>query len=222
VHSNETIAQIKAHVETPIEERWSCITHAIGAILSVAGLAVLVTLAELRGDLRLVMTVSIYGATLLLVYGASTCYHACRHGGRAKHWLKVVDHIAIYALIAGTYTPFLLVSLRGTWGWSLFAVLWGLAAIGTVFKLFFVHRFDLGSSLVYLAMGWIGLIALRPFLAHLPGGAVAWVLAGGGAYTCGVIFYLWDRLPFNHAIWHIFVMAGSACHFVAVLIYVVP
>jgi len=209
------------HAETESEERLSSITHGVGALLSIAALAILITLASVHGDARRVITVTIYGASMLLLYLASTCYHACRHP-RAKHWLKVADHIAIYCLIAGTYTPFLLVSVRGAWGWSLFCLLWGLTLAGAILKLFFIHRFDFASTMIYLAMGWIGVIAARPFLQALPGGAVALMVAGGLAYTVGVIFYLWDHLPFNHAIWHVFVLAGSACHFFGVLFYVVP
>jgi hemolysin III len=209
------------HVETPAEERLSSITHGIGAVLSVVALASLLTLAALRGGPRHVITVGIYGASLLGLYLTSTCYHACRDG-RAKHRLKVIDHIAIYCLISGTYTPFLLVSLGGAWGWSLFGILWGLTVVGAVLKLFYVDRFDFASTMIYLAMGWIGVVAAKPFLEHLPGGAIAWMVAGGLAYTGGVVFYLWDRLPFNHAIWHLFVLAGSACHFFGILFYVVP
>jgi hemolysin III len=209
------------HVETPIEEALNSLTHGVGAVLSIAGLGILVTLASLHGGPRHVVTVSIYGCAMLLLYLASTCYHACRHP-RARHWLRVADHIAIYCLIAGTYTPFLLVSVRGAWGWSLFGVLWGLTLVGAVLKLFFVHRFDLASTLIYLAMGWIGVIGARPLMHHLPHGALQFIVAGGLAYTVGVVFYLWENLPFNHAIWHLFVMAGSACHFFGILYYVVP
>jgi hemolysin III len=209
------------HFETPIEEALNSITHGVGAVLSVVALAVLVTLASLRGGTRHVVTVTIYGCAMLLLYLASSCYHACRDR-RAKQWLKVADHIAIYCLIAGTYTPFLLVSVRGVWGWSLFSVLWGLTLVGAILKLFFINRFDLASTMIYLAMGWIGVIAAKPFLHNLPLGAVELMVAGGLAYTVGVIFYLWERLPFNHAIWHVFVMTGSACHFFGILYYVVP
>lgn len=206
------------HVETPAEEFVSFLTHGIGAVLSVGALAALVTLAALCGDARRIVAVAVYGATLVLLYLASTLYHACAADRRptAKRRLQVFDHISIYALIAGTYTPFLLVLIRGGWGWSLFGVLWGLAAAGTVFKLFFGSRYDVVSTLVYVAMGWSGLLATGPFLTRLPGGALAWIVAGGVAYTAGVVFYLWDRLPFNHAVWHCFVLAGSTCHFVAV------
>lgn len=209
------------HLETRAEEVLSALTHALGVLLSLAAIAVLVSFASLFGDARRIVTVSIFGGCLLLVYLASALYHASS-SRRARHWLRVIDHIAIYFLIAGTYTPFLLVNLRGGWGWSLFGVLWGLAAVGALFKVHFVHRYEIVSTIVYLTMGWIGLIAAKPFLATLPGGAIAWILAGGLAYTAGVLFFLWDHLPFNHAIWHLFVMAGSACHFFAVLWYVIP
>ena len=210
------------HRETPREEFFSCLTHGVGAVLSVGGLAALVTLAALYGDARRIVSVAVYGATLVTVYCASTLYHACAADRRplAKRRLQLFDHISIYALIAGTYTPFLLVLVRGAWGWSLFGVLWGLAAAGTLFKLLFGNRYDLVSALVYVAMGWSGLLAAGPLLSHLPGGAIAWILAGGVAYTAGVAFYLWDCLPFNHALWHCFVLAGSVCHFIAVASYV--
>jgi len=210
------------HPETPREEFVSCLTHGVGALLACGALAALVTLAALYGDARRVVAVAIYGATLVTLYLASTLYHACAADCRptAKRRLQLFDHISIYALIAGTYTPFLLVLIRGGWGWSLFGVLWGLAVAGTCFKLFFGSRYDLVSTLVYVAMGWSGLLAAGPLLSHLPGGAIAWILAGGVAYTAGVAFYLWDRLPFNHALWHCFVLAGSVCHFIAVASYV--
>jgi hemolysin III len=211
------------HRETPAEEALSCLTHGIGALLSAGGLVTLVTLAALYGDARRIVAVAIYGATLVVLYLASTLYHACAADRRplAKRRLQLVDHISIYALIAGSYTPFLLVLVRGGWGWSLFVVLWGLAAAGTCFKLVFGNRYDVVSALVYVAMGWSGMLAAGPLLSKLPGGALVWIFAGGIAYTAGVVFYLWDRLPFNHAVWHLFVLAGSTCHFVAVAGWVV-
>ncbi len=216
-----TISPTHRHAETRAEELASSITHGIGLALSLVGVAIMVVLAALRGRAIHVVTVSLFGAAMLLVYLASTLYHACS-GPRSKHWLRVLDHTAIYALIAGTYTPFLLVLIRGGWGWSLFGVLWGLTVAGCVFKLFFVHRFAGLSTAVYVAMGWMGIIALGPILTHLSGGALWWIAGGGVAYTGGVAFFVWDRLPFNHAIWHLCVMAGTACHFFAVLLYVVP
>jgi hemolysin III len=213
-------------VETRVEEAVNCVTHGVGAALAAAALAVLVTLAATRGEARHVVGVSIYGASLLGLYLASTLYHACRCGRpdwlRVRKGLKALDHIGIYCLIAGTYTPFLIVLIRGGWGWSMLCVLWGLALAGTVFKLFHVNRYEMASTLLYVAMGWIGIIGAKPLFGALPGGALAWVVAGGIAYTAGVVFFLWERLPFNHAIWHLFVLAGSACHFLAVLLYVVP
>jgi hemolysin III len=203
-------------------ERWAnTITHGIGAGLSIAALALLVTYAGMHNNPRLVVTVTIYGCSLLLLYIASTCFHVCT-GPKARHWFKVLDHSAIYCLIAGTYTPFLLMMLRGPWGWSLFGVVWGLALIGSVLKLFFVHEYEGLSTAIYLLMGWIGIIALKPFLTSVPSGALIWVAAGGIAYTAGVVFFVWEKLKFNHAIWHLFVMAGSVCHFFAIFRYVIP
>lgn len=211
---------LQPHLETPAEEWANCLSHGLGAALSLGALVVLVTLAGLGGDPWRIVTVSLYGLALLLMYVASTFFHACS-GPTAKRRLRVLDHSAIYTLIAGTYTPFLLVNLRGGWGWSLFGVLWGLAAAGAILKIFFVHRFELLSTAIYLILGWIGVIGFRPVFLSLPTGALAWVIAGGLAYTLGIVFFLWDRLPFNHAIWHLFVLAGSACHFAAILLFVV-
>jgi hemolysin III len=215
-------------IQTPAEEAVNCITHGVGAALAAAALAVLVTLAVLRGGAIHIVSVSVYGACLLGLYLASTIYHACGCGSlrsrqRLRRALKIIDHIGIYLLIAGTYTPFLLVLIRGPWGWSLFGVLWGLAVVGTIYKMLFIDDgSDVISALLYVAMGWVGMIGAKPLLGALPGGAVAWIVAGGIAYTAGVAFYLWERLPFNHAIWHGFVLAGSACHFLAILLYVLP
>ena len=196
----------------------NALTHAVGVALALAGLAVLVTLASLQGSLRRVISYSIYGVTLVLLYAASTAYHGIRLP-RAKRLLRTLDHIAIYLLIAGTYTPFALISLRGAWGWSLLCLIWALAAIGVVFKLFFTGRFPRTSTVVYLAMGWLALIAIRQLFAHLPVAGLVLLFAGGLCYSVGVLFFAFDqRLRFNHAIWHLFVLAGSACHFFAVLV----
>lgn len=212
--------ELSPAIQTPAEEKWNSITHGIGAVLSIAALSLLVTLAGLRGGAMLVVTVSLFGASLVMMYLVSTWYHACRND-RHKGRLQVLDHLMIYGLIAGTYSPFLLVMIGGGWGWSLFGVLWGLALAGVIFKLLMGARFELVSTVIYIAMGWAGLIAARPFWDALPAGAVALILAGGVAYTAGVGFFLWERLPFNHTIWHGFVMAGSAFHVLAVLQYVV-
>ena len=157
----------------------------------------------------------------MLLYTASTLYHSLRRP-RLKRILKILDHTAIYLLIAGTYTPFTLVNMRGAWGWILFALVWSFCLFGIVWKLFHAERFIIVSTIVYVAMGWLVLIAVKPLLAAVPLPGIAWLLAGGLFYTVGVLFFALKRIPYNHAIWHIFVMAGSVCHFVAVMLYVLP
>ena len=208
------------HLETPAEELASSITHALGGLLAVAALTLLVVFAAESGDARRVASVAVYGATLVFMYVASTAYHLVRPP-RAKRVMRILDHSSIYLLIAGTYTPVTLVTLRGGWGWSLFGVVWALAVAGVIVKAFCVDRFELLSTLLYVAMGWIVLVAAKPLLATLPPAGVAWLVGGGLAYTAGVAFFVWDLLPFNHAIWHLFVLAGSVCHFFCVLLYVV-
>jgi hemolysin III len=203
------------------EEAANALTHALGVALSIAGLAVLVTFAALNGDAWRVVSVSIYGATLVLLYLASTLYHAARSPG-IKHKLRIFDHAAIYLLIAGTYTPFTLVNLRGPWGWSLFGVIWGLATIGVLHKVFFAGRFRELSVVCYIGMGWLVMIAMKPLTDVLPLPGVAWLVVGGVLYTSGVLFYALRRMPYHHAVWHLFVLAGSVCHFISVMGYVVP
>ncbi len=207
--------------QTRGEEIANSLTHGLGLALSVAGLAVLVVLAALRGTTWHIVSCAVYGTTLVLLYGASTLYHGVR-GPRVKRVLRVLDHSAIYLLIAGTYTPFALVTLRGAWGWSLFGVVWGLALLGILWKMWFVDRFVVVSTTVYLLMGWLAVIAAKPLLAALPLGGIAWILAGGLCYTAGVVFFGWKRLPYAHTVWHVLVVAGSVCHFLAVLLYVIP
>jgi hemolysin III len=204
-----------------LEEIANAITHGIGLLLSIAGFVVLLVLAALRGTAWHIIACSIYGATLICLYTASTLYHAVI-SPRVKRALRIFDHSAIYLLIAGTYTPFLLVSLRGPWGWSLFGVIWGLALVGVLFKFWFVERFAILSTAVYIAMGWLVVIAAKPVITHLPLTAIIWLLAGGLAYTGGVIFFAAKRIPYSHAIWHLFVLAGSICHYFAVLSTVIP
>jgi hemolysin III len=204
-----------------LEEIANAITHGIGLLLSIAGFVVLLVLAALRGTAWHIVACSIYGATLICLYAASTLYHAVI-SRRVKRALRIFDHSAIYLLIAGTYTPFLLVSLRGPWGWSLFGVIWGLALAGVLFKFWFVERFAILSTAVYIAMGWLVVIAAKPVITHLRLTAIIWLLAGGLAYTGGVIFFAAKRIPYSHAIWHLFVLAGSSCHYFAVLSTVIP
>lgn len=200
------------------EEIASAITHGLAAIGSVAAGAVLVTLAARTGDPWTIVGVSVFVGTLVLLYTASTLYHAIPFE-RAKLRLKTADHCAIFALIAGTYTPFLLGGLRGPWGWWLFGVVWSLAVVGIVFKLFFTGRFKKASTLVYIAMGWLIVVATGPMREQLPASTLAWLIAGGLAYTAGTVFYLSNR-RYAHAIWHGFVMAGSTCHLAAVFVEV--
>ncbi|MFC0682744.1 hemolysin III family protein [Lysobacter korlensis] len=197
------------------EELANALTHGLAAVAALAGSAVLVTLAALHGDRWQLAGAIVFGLCLLLLYLASTLYHAVRRP-EAKARMKVLDHCAIYLLIAGTYTPFTLISLRGPWGWGLFAAVWTLAVAGIVFKLFYAGRFRLLSTALYIAMGWIVLIALRPLLAAVDDWTFGWLLAGGVLYTLGTVFYHRPSLPYSHAIWHLFVVAGSVCHYIAV------
>jgi len=203
------------------EEIANSLTHGLGLLLSIAGLSVLVTFAAMRSDAWTVVGCSVFGATLVVLYTTSTLYHSLT-SPRAKQLLRVLDHGAIFLLIAGTYTPFTLVNLRGPWGWSLFGVVWGLAVTGVILKLFFTGRFRLVSTLIYLFMGWIVLIAVKPLFGTLPRAGFVFLFTGGAAYSAGTLFYLWKRLPYHHAVWHLFVLAGSVCHFFAVFCSVVP
>lgn len=206
---------------TVAEEIAHTITHGLGALLSIAGLAVLVGFSSINGDAWHVVSSSVYGASLIILYGASSLYHGITVP-RAKALFKRLDHAAIYLLIAGTYTPFLLVSLRGPWGWSLFGVIWSIAIIGIILEFIDWKPFKRISLALYLGMGWIVVIAINPMLEHVAPGGLILLLLGGLSYTLGVIFYVWEKLAFNHAIWHMFVLAGSAFHFFSVLFYVIP
>ena len=203
------------------EEIAHSVTHGIGAILSIAALAILVTFAALRGNAWHVVGCSVFGVTLVFLYTASTLYHSITHPG-AKKVLRILDHSAIFLLIAGTYTPFTLVSLRGGWGWILLVAVWGLALVGIIYKITARRRFRMLSVLLYLAMGWLVLVAIEPMVASVAVPGLLLLLAGGLCYTLGVAFFAWRRLPYGHAVWHLFVLAGSICHFFAVLLYVIP
>jgi len=199
------------------DEIANVVTHGIGVLLSVGAGAVLIALASLQAGIREMISVAIFSASLVLLYSASTLYHAARHPA-TKARLKVLDHCAIFILIAGTYTPFTIAAIRGGWGWSLFGVIWGMALIGIVFKLFFTGRFKVLSTAMYIGMGWLVVIALVPLVQALSGAGLAWLVAGGVLYTAGTLFYHRESIPYSHAIWHGFVLAGSSCHFVAVAI----
>ncbi len=199
------------------DELANTVTHALGVALALAGLAVLITLASLHHSARQLISYSIYGVTLVLLYATSTAYHGVKVP-RTKQLLRILDHAAIYLLIAGTYTPFAVISLRGAWGWSILGIVWALAACGVVFKIFFIGRFPRTSVVLYLGMGWMALVAARQIFTHLPATGLILVFAGGLCYTLGVLFFAFDYKRFHHAIWHLFVLAGSICHFFAVLI----
>lgn len=201
-------------------ERFNSISHLVGAVFSLVGLVVLVVVGALQGDAWKVVSFSIYGTVLLLMYLFSTLYHSIRHAG-AKKVLQKFDHIAIYLLIAGTYTPFALVTLRGPWGWTLFGVNWGLAVFGIIQELLFPSKNRWLSLVLYVVMGWMILIALKPLMAVLPGAGMAWLAGGGALYTLGVIFFVIDeRWGPAHGIWHLFVLGGSAAQYWCILKYV--
>jgi hemolysin III len=200
------------------EEIANSVTHGVGLLLSLAALAFLVVTAAATGDPWRVTAASVYGATLILLYATSTLYHALP-GRRVKAVFQRFDHAAIYLLIAGTYTPFVLVPLRGAWGWSLFAVVWGFAVLGVALKSIFGIRLAVLSTVVYVVMGWLVVVAAGPLAARLPWAGLQWLVAGGVLYTLGVAFFAWDRIRYLHAVWHLFVLAGSAAHFCAVSQY---
>lgn len=208
-------------MQITIEELANTLTHGFGLVCSLMAFAILTILAILHGGRWQIISCAIYGISLVCLYAASTLYHASS-SPRLKHALMIFDHCAIYALIAGTYTPFLLVNLRGTWGWSLFVIVWGIAVSGILFKLWFVDRFPIFSTSLYVAMGWMGIIAARQVYLHVPRVGIFWLALGGLMYTFGVIFYGCKRIAHHHTIWHLMVMAGSTCHFIAILYSVFP
>ncbi len=203
------------------EEIANAVTHGLGVVLSVAALVALLVVAGVYGNTLHVISVAVYGSTLVLLYVASTMYHSLSNT-RACKVFKIIDHASIYLLIAGTYTPFTLVTLRGPWGWSLFGIVWGLALTGVALEAFWVYRPKWLSGVVYLAMGWLVVVAIKPLMAALPPLGWQLLLAGGLAYTFGVIFYVLKKVPYMHAVWHLWVLAGSAFHFFAVVFYVLP
>jgi hemolysin III len=203
------------------DEFASSVFHGIGIVLSIIGLTTLVAFSAQHGDARVVVASAVYGTTLILLYTASTLYHSISVAA-AKPALRTLDHIAIFLLIAGTYTPFTLIALPGTWGWSLFTAVWTLALIGSALELGVLKRYRKFAVLLYVGMGWIGMIAFTPLSLHLQAGGMLLLIGGGVAYTLGVPFYLWRRLPYHHALWHAFVLTGSVLHFLAVLLYVIP
>lgn len=207
-------------LQTRAEEIGNATTHAMGALLSFVAITLLIVFSASQQDSFKLFSGIVFGCTLILMYVSSTIYHSMKNP-RLKHFFRIVDHASIYLLIAGSYTPFMLVTLRGPWGWTMFSVIWGLALVGVIFKLFFVHRFEVLSTVIYLLMGWMSLIVVKPIYQSLPVGGLECIVAGGLCYTVGVIFFAWERLKYSHVLWHLFVLAGSIFHFFAVLFYVV-
>jgi hemolysin III len=200
-------------------EKFNSITHLVGSALAVVGSVVLIVLAAIQGDPWKIVSFSVYGVMLTALYIFSTLYHSMR--GRAKDVLRKFDHCSIYLLIAGSYTPFALVTLRGAWGWSLFGVIWGLALLGILQELWLAKGARVLSLVIYVLMGWLALVALAPLWQALTPAGFAWLAAGGAFYTLGIAFYATDhRLRHGHGVWHLFVLAGSICHFFAMLLYV--
>ncbi|MGI6226159.1 MAG: PAQR family membrane homeostasis protein TrhA [Peptococcales bacterium] len=200
------------------EEIFNGITHGIGALLSIAALVILVAFASIRGDVWRIVSFSIYGFTLFFLYLSSTLYHSIFHE-KVKRVFRVFDHISIYLLIAGSYTPITLIAMRGVWGWTIFSLIWALAITGIILKIVGMKRFKIISLLLYLVMGWLIVIAFKPMMSMIPTGLFPWLLAGGLIYTIGVIFYIWRKLPYNHGIWHLFVLGGSTVHFFGMLFH---
>ena len=203
------------------EEIAHAVTHGLGVLGSIAGLVLLIVRAAPAHDARLMVAVTVFGAAMVILYTASTMYHALT-AQRAKFVFELLDHAAIYLLIGGTYTPFLLVSLGGGWGWSLFGVVWGLAVMGIIYEVVFRRPWRWVSLGFYLVLGWLAVIATQPFSRALPQQGLYLLGAGGLAYTLGAVFYAWRAFPYHHAVWHVFVLAGTAFHFFCVLRFVIP
>jgi len=203
------------------EELANRLSHGLAFLLSIVGLVLLIVAASRTGDLFRVISCSIYGSVLCLFYLISTLYHSLRNQ-KARYLFRILDHAGIYLVIAGTYTPFTLVSLRAGYGWALFGTVWGLAIAGVIFKTFMTHRLAFFAPMLYIALGWLIVIDFEELLTMVPTRGVAWLVAGGLSYTFGILFYALDRIPYNHAIWHLFVIGGSLCHYLAIFWYVVP
>jgi len=206
----------KGKTQTLVEEIANSITHGLGLVLSVAALTILVVYASLEGDPWRITAFSIYGSSLTILYLVSTLYHSLTNS-RIKAIFRRLDHAAIYILIAGTYTPIILISLRTTWVIYILPIVWTMAVIGVYIKVFYIHRYERLTLAYYIIMGWMALIAVKPLFNSIPIESFVWIIVGGVAYTTGVIFYAWNRLPFNHTIWHGFVLVGSFSHFMGML-----
>lgn len=217
----KTTLHVKVPQYSPREELANSITHGVGAVLAVGALAILTAYASLFGNTWHIVSCSIFGGTLILLYTTSTLYHSIQIP-EAKPVLRVLDHAAIFLLIAGTYTPFLLVNIRGPWGWSLFGVVWTIALLGVIFQVSLLRRWPVASVGLYVGMGFLIVVAIEPLVATLTPDGLRLLIAGGLAYILGLVFYGWRRMPYHHAVWHLFVLAGSTFHFFSILFYVIP
>lgn len=216
-----TVDMANTYTYSRREEVANAVTHGIGAVLSAAALVLLIVFSSMKGTAWHVVSFTIYGITMLMLYTNSTLVHALKEG-KAKDLFEFFDHSSIYLFIAGTYTPFLFVAVRGTLGWTLFGIIWGIALAGVIFKAFFTKKFLFMSTIFYIAMGWLIVTAWQPLVAAIPTGGIVLLVAGGLMYTLGTLFYVWRGFPFHHAIWHLFVLAGSILHFFAVIVYLTP
>lgn len=213
--------ELRCHYYPPDEEKFNVISHGFGFVLSILGLVLLVMRASEMGGLLHLVSFSIFGASLILLYAASTFYHSAKRT-LLRYRLNILDHASIYILIAGTYTPFALVTLNGTTGWAIFSIVWGIAIVGAVLKFFYTGKYKTLSTVMYVVMGWIIVFALKPLMANLPDGGLVWLIAGGISYTLGAVMFSLERIRFNHAIFHILVLSGSFCHFISIYYYVLP
>lgn len=209
------------HIYTKKEEVVNAITHGIGVLLSIVALVFLIISSAKQGSPWLIVISVIYGISMLLLYVASTLVHSFPEG-KAKDIFEIFDHSAIYIFIAGTYTPIMLLVIQGTLGWTLLGIVWGVAVLGVIFKAFFVKKFLFISTILYIAMGWLIILAWGPLTATMPATGIQLLIAGGLFYTFGAVFYVWRAFPFHHAVWHIFVLAGSVSHFFVILFYIIP
>lgn len=209
------------HTFSKNEEIANAVTHGIGILLSLVALALLIVFSGLYGTAMHVVSFTIYGVTMLMLYISSTMLHSLPDG-KLKNIFEILDHASIYLFIAGTYTPILFIVVQGALGWTLFGIVWGLATIGIIFKVFFVKRFLFLSTIFYIGMGWLAVFALEPMIKNLPYAGIAFLIGGGLCYTIGTVFYVWRLFKYHHAVWHTFVLAGSVLHFFLIFVYVLP
>lgn len=205
----------------PLEEKLNIFTHGFGFILSILGLIMLILRANELGEIKHLISFSVFGASMVVLYAASTFYHSAK-SRVLRYRLNILDHAAIYVLIAGTYTPFAMVTLDGTLGWIIFGVIWAMALCGVILKLFYTGRYQTLSTIMYVIMGWVVVFAIKPLLENLPDTGLLWLLSGGISYTLGAVIFSLNRIKFNHAIFHVFVLFGSFSHFIAIYYYVLP